>query len=175
VNVVLAVFFAHGKMEAGECIWYITNFTITVACGLVILSLYMRLHNYVVDKYDLSWLKSGEYGEPPQLSRWLVQMLHWGVVCCLEKFFTAIVVIFPLRNWIDAVISRAEEPLLPYPHVELVIVMVVCPSILNSLFAWIVDNLIKDKDVRETLEEDAPVTVDFEEESSVVGEGCDLE
>merc|ERR1719331_3043903 len=105
VNVVLAVFFAHGQMEAGECIWYITNFTITVGCGLVILTLYMKLHNYLVETYELTWLKSGEYGDPPSLCRWTVQMLHWGVVCCVEKFISAAFVIYPLRHHIDALIS----------------------------------------------------------------------
>jgi hypothetical protein len=176
VNVVLAVLFAQGQMQAGECIWYITNFSITVACGLVILSLYMKLHNFLVDKYDLTWLRSGEYGDPPEVGRWFVQMLHWGVICCLEKFITAALVIYPLHTSIDVLIARAEEPLLPYPHSELILVMVLLPALLNSLFAWIVDNLIKDPHVHEPLEEDAPVAiVDFEEESTVVGEGSNLE
>ena len=56
-------------------IWrYVTNFAITVACGLVILSLYMRLHEYVVNRYELTWLRSGEYGDPPQLGPWLVSL-----------------------------------------------------------------------------------------------------
>ena len=54
-------------------------------------------------------------------------------------------------------IARAEEPLLPYPHSELILVMVLLPALLNSLFAWIVDNLIKDPNAHEPLEEDAPV------------------
>jgi hypothetical protein len=179
VNVLLAVLFAReaGQMVAGECIWYITNFTITVACGLVILTFYMKLHNHLVDKYELTWLKSGEYGDPPSICRWMVQMLHWGVVCCAEKFISAAFVIYPLRHHIDALIAKAEAPFLPYPHVELVLVMVVAPAVLNSIFAWIVDNLIKDKELHPKFEEDAPVTVDFEEEeeTSMVGTERDLE
>jgi hypothetical protein len=171
VNVVLAVIFAQGKTEAGECIWYITNFSITVVCGLVILSFYMKLHNFLVDKYDLTWLKSGEYGDPPHVGRWFVQMLHWGVVCCVEKFITAVVVIYPLHTAIDNLIARAEEPLLPYPHTELILVMVALPSLLNSIFAWIVDNLIKDHSVHEV---DRAVLVDVEEEM-VAAEGRNLE
>lgn len=160
VNVLLAVFFASGETEAGECIWYITNFTITVTCGLVILSLYMRLHEYLVDRYELVWLRSGEYGDPPDPRRWLAQLLLWGVVCCLEKFFTAAVVIYPLKGWIDPLIARAEEPVGRYPRTELVLVMVVCPALLNGLFAWIVDNLIKkEQDAFDVFDEDAAVKV----------------
>ena len=70
-------------------------------------------------------------------------------------------VIYPLRSFIDVLIARVEEPLLSYPHVELILVMVVFPAMLTSLFAWIVDNLIKDREVHETLEEDAPVRADL--------------
>jgi hypothetical protein len=109
VNVFLAVFFARLEdLQAGQCIWYVTNFAITVACGLVILSLYMRLHEYVVNRYELTWLRSGEYGDPPQLGPWLVQLLLWGFICCLEKLLTAAVVIYPLKLSIDPVIARAD-------------------------------------------------------------------
>ena len=98
-------------------------------------------------------------------------MLHWGVICCLEKFITAVVVIYPLHTAIDNLIARAEEPLLPYPHTELILVMVALPSLLNSIFAWIVDNLIKDHSVHEV---DRAVLVDVEEEM-VAAEGRNLE
>ena len=60
---------------------------------------------------------------------------------------------------------------MPYPHSELILVMVLLPALLNSLFAWIVDNLIKDHNVHEV---DRAVLVDFEEEM-VAAEGRNLE
>mmetsp|Transcript_22203 Transcript_22203/g.40007 ORF Transcript_22203/g.40007 Transcript_22203/m.40007 type:complete len:225 (-) Transcript_22203:131-805(-) len=144
VNIFLAVFFAQGRTSAGECIWYITNFFISVCCGLVILTFYMRLHRYLVERFELHWMRSGEYGEPPQLWIWAVQAVYWGLVCCLEKFIVAAVVILPLHGFIDASIAKLEKPLEPFPKLELVLVMVVGPTFMNAFFAWIVDNLIKD-------------------------------
>jgi len=146
VNVALAVLFAAGETQAGECIWYITNFCITVFCGLFILAVYMWLHAHLVRYFKLEWLKSGEYGNPPQWRRWFVQMLLWSFVCCAEKFLTAGVVIFPLHNHIDEMIAELETPIRGYPRSELVLVMVALPTCLNVLFAWVVDNLIKGAD-----------------------------
>jgi hypothetical protein len=147
VNLVLAVEFAGGHTLAGECVWYITNFSITVFCGLFIISGYMKLHRMVVEKYNITSLRSGEYGEPPKLQVWLVQMLLWCFVACAEKFITASCVILPLREVIDSIIARLEVPLKPYPRIELVLVMVIGPTLLNMVFAWVVDNLIKDPDM----------------------------
>uniref|UniRef100_A0A7S2GXU9 Transmembrane protein 110 n=1 Tax=Alexandrium andersonii TaxID=327968 RepID=A0A7S2GXU9_9DINO len=146
VNIGLALLFARKGAEAGECIWYITNFTITVICGLLILAGYMRLHTFLVKRYELTWLRSGEYGDPPRWPVWFVQMLLWCFVCCAEKFITASVVILPLHEQIDHVIKHVEAPFASSPRLELVLVMVVLPVLLNALFAWIVDNLIKDPD-----------------------------
>mmetsp|Transcript_15647 Transcript_15647/g.36559 ORF Transcript_15647/g.36559 Transcript_15647/m.36559 type:complete len:227 (-) Transcript_15647:88-768(-) len=149
VNLLLALFFAkHSGAKAGECIWYITNFAINVVCGLFLLTAYMRLHRCAVEKWELTWLRSGEYGDPeaPRWDVWLVQLLLWGFVCCVEKFITATVVILPLHHHIDTVIAFIEKPIKDFPRTELVFVMVVFPMILNAVFAWVVDNLIKDPD-----------------------------
>lgn len=148
VNLLLAVFFAHDNMKSGECIWYIANFLITVVCGLFILTAYMRLHRHLVQQYDLRILRSGEYGNPPQWTTWAAQMLLWSFVCCAEKFITAGCVIFPLRHAIDYVIGFIEQPMVHSPKLELVLVMVVLPALLNAIFAWIIDNLIKDPELK---------------------------
>lgn len=147
INIALAVLFAEGEMQAGECIWYITNFTITVFCGLFILKCYMMLHRFIVERYGLTTFRSGEYGEPPSWLVWFAQLSLWCLVSCMEKLITAACVIWPLRNVLDAGIAVIEKPLRPYPQLELVLVMVVLPTLLNMLFAWVVDNLIKDPDL----------------------------
>lgn len=145
VNIWLAVFFAHEDMQAGECIWYITNFTITVACGLFILTMYMRFHSSCIEP-RCPKLKSGQYSSPGggiDYCAWVLQLLLWGCVCCAEKFITAGLVIFPLRHAIDYFIAFVEMPMKPYPKAELVLIMAIMPACENALFAWIVDNLIK--------------------------------
>jgi len=144
VNVALAVIFASTEGMAGECVWYIGNFMITVVGGLIVLTLWMRFHRIVVARYQLTWLQSGEYGDPPKIPIWLAQTTYWGFVCCLEKFTVAGLVIYPFHHRIDALIAPLETPFKSYPKTELVLVMVIAPSVLNPIWSWIIDNLVKD-------------------------------
>lgn len=104
----------------------------------------MRFHRIVVARYQLTWLQSGEYGDPPKIPIWLAQTTYWGFVCCLEKFTVAGLVIYPFHHRIDALIAPLETPFKSYPKTELVLVMVIAPSVLNPIWSWIIDNLVKD-------------------------------
>ena len=148
-NMVLGVLFARGG-TASECIWYLVNFMITVACGLVLLSMAMRLYNYIVERNQWTLLRTGEYGTPPlswkqSWKPWLAQTLVWGLLASAEKFVTAFVVILPLRNLLDDVASALEAPFVGRPRLELVLTMVIGPMLLNALFYWVIDGLIMRK------------------------------
>eukprot|EP00418_Pyrodinium_bahamense_P073959 CAMPEP_0179079002 /NCGR_PEP_ID=MMETSP0796-20121207/35418_1 /TAXON_ID=73915 /ORGANISM="Pyrodinium bahamense, Strain pbaha01" /LENGTH=190 /DNA_ID=CAMNT_0020776325 /DNA_START=199 /DNA_END=771 /DNA_ORIENTATION=- len=143
-NLLLAMLFSEAaSTKAGACIWYITNVFIATVCGLVIVASYMKLQALAVERFGWQWLRSGEYGDPPAWSVWLAQMLVWSAVCCVEKLLTAAVVIMPLRGLIDELIAPLERPLKPYPKTELVLVMVVLPTLLASVWSWVADSLIK--------------------------------
>lgn len=151
-NMVLGVLFSRGG-TASECSWYLVNFTITVACGLVLLSMAMRFYNYVVERNQWTMLRTGEYGTPPlswkkSWKPWLAQTMVWGLLASAEKLVTAFVVILPLRNWLDGVASALEAPFVGRPRLELVLTMVIGPMILNALFYWVIDGLIMRKRTR---------------------------
>jgi hypothetical protein len=143
VNLFLALFFSDGDTKAGECIWFLGNLAINIVCGLLILAVYVRLQRLLADRWGIAALRSGDYGNPPQVRRWLVQMILWGAVCCAEKLLTAAVVIVPLHEYIDAALTIVERPLLAFPKTELIIVMVLLPTAMNSFFAWRVDTMIR--------------------------------
>lgn len=145
-NMILGLFFGSKNGLASECIWYIVNFTITSFFGLFIIYWVMRLYNYVVEKHKLTLLKSGYYGNPPRVKAWIVQLLIWGLISCMEKLITASLIILPLYDYLDKFAYWLETPLIPYPQVELVIVMVVMPAIINCVFFYVCDNIIKEKD-----------------------------
>jgi len=50
--------------------------------------------------------------------------------------------ILPLHRPLGRLASALEAPLAGYPDVELVLVMVVAPILLNIGFFWVVDNLV---------------------------------
>ena len=144
VNLAFGILFATTG-QASECAWYMTNFTISVACGVIILWGFMAAYKWVVDRYHLTLLRTGEYGSPPSWRPWLAQMLIWGFFSCFEKFLTAVFVIVPLHQHLDSFATWLEAPFITYPATELVFVMVIAPIVLNMVFFWVVDNLIMRK------------------------------
>lgn len=57
---------------------------------------------YLVERYNWTLLRTGEYGNPPDWRPWLLQMLVWGIISSAEKVLTAAVVIIPLHPHLDA-------------------------------------------------------------------------
>ena len=72
-----------------------------------------------------------------------MQMLVWGFVASGEKVVTATLVIIPLHGQLDGLAEWIEAPLRRYPNAELLLVMVLAPMLLNALYFWVIDNLIK--------------------------------
>jgi len=141
VNILFGVWFAHHSL-ASQCAWYLVNFTISVVSGVFILWLFILAYRHVVEKYSLTMLRSGEYGDPPKWQYWLAQVTVWSIFSCVEKGITASAVILPLRSSLDHFAVWLESPMIAHPNEELVLVMVIAPCILNMIFFYIIDNLI---------------------------------
>ena len=106
---------------------------------------FMIGYKWAVEKYSLTLLRSGDYGSPPNWKPWLAQLLVWGFAASFEKVLTAIFVILPLHTRLDAMAAWLETPLVAYPALELILVMVLAPVLLNMVFFWVIDNLIMRK------------------------------
>ena len=144
VNMALGMAFASNDGAGGsECAWYLVNFVITTVLGIALLIGAMRVWRYAVEEMGWTLLRSGEYGDPPSWKPWLAQMLVWGFVASGEKVVTAFLVIIPLHAQLDGLAEWIEAPLRPYPNIELLLVMVLAPMLLNALYFWVIDNLIK--------------------------------
>merc|ERR1719464_2328073 len=130
------------KGVASQCAWYLVNFAITVLCGVFLLWGAMGLYARAVDRFNLHFLRSGEYGNPPSWRPWLAQLLVWGLLASGEKAVTAALVILPLHPQLDSLAVAIERPFAPFPKLELLLVMVVAPVLLNVLFFWVIDNII---------------------------------
>ena len=73
VNLALGIIFATGG-GGSECAWYLVNFTLSVICGCFILWAVMKPYRWVVSRFHLRLLVSGEYGNPPSWKPWLAQV-----------------------------------------------------------------------------------------------------
>lgn len=87
--------------------------------------------------YDL--LHFGEYGTPPKIQAWLGQSGLYILVMLVEKFLVTLLTL--PKFW-----KRVREVLMypiTNPKVELVIVVLIIPFIVNAFVFWVVDNFLK--------------------------------
>lgn len=103
----------------------------------------------------------GEYGDPPLLSKWIPQLVIWLIIVVIGK---SIILFFMLNliARIDTAIKYAFQIFSHQPEVELVMVMIVIPTILNTIQFWVTDNFLKGQNDAEQLDEDSTQSLDEE-------------
>mmetsp|Transcript_69217 Transcript_69217/g.184477 ORF Transcript_69217/g.184477 Transcript_69217/m.184477 type:complete len:234 (+) Transcript_69217:81-782(+) len=138
------IFFAErlaGATESDPCAWYfiqiLTDTTIVVLLNFLLLRF---LESYAAKEFNLD-ITSGDYGDPPSWRRWAIQTSLWlSVVIVCKVLVMGLVLIFetPLGELGQLVLS----PLCFNPHLELFIVVVLLPLLLNAFQFWVVDNFL---------------------------------
>nr|XP_040030642.1 transmembrane protein 110, like isoform X2 [Gasterosteus aculeatus aculeatus] len=123
------------------CSLYLMNFLLDAALGMLVIWLAVKLVSKLVEDKRWTLLMFGEYGDPPQAAAWLGQCAVYLLIMVLEKSVISLVLLVP--GW-----SKLQEVLLSYianPQVELVLVMLIVPFIVNSIMFWVVDSLMMRK------------------------------
>uniref|UniRef100_M4BF34 Uncharacterized protein n=1 Tax=Hyaloperonospora arabidopsidis (strain Emoy2) TaxID=559515 RepID=M4BF34_HYAAE len=131
-----------------QCALYFVNFTLDTTFGVVLN--YFLLSGLAFLALRLSWSAlqtTGDYGMPVQVRTWLLQVLSWIVVIFTCKMMIA-AVILAFQQPLGALAVLLFKPLEKYPDVELVLVMIACPCLMNAVQFWIQDSFLK-KDVRD--------------------------
>ncbi|XP_037552200.1 transmembrane protein 110, like [Nematolebias whitei] len=119
------------------CSLYLMNFLLDAALGMLVIWLAVKLVSKLVEYKQWSLLAFGEYGDPPQAAAWLGQCGVYLLIMVLEKAVISLVLLIP--GW-----SKLQEVLLSYianPQLELALVMLIVPFIVNSIMFWVVDSL----------------------------------
>ena len=131
--------------RASQCGWYFVLYVITSTAAILVVAAAMAAVNYLVVRYQCLLLRTGEYGSPPSWRTWLAQLLVWGAIGIGEKVLTTFSLVVPFRRPLGELAAWLEQPLLPYPHLELILIMVVTPVLLNVISVVIFDNIMKRK------------------------------
>ncbi len=86
--------------------------------------------------------ESGNYGEPPQLWRWGVQLAAWLAATMVGRVACSVLVVagVPLLRWLAL---GLDWLLGAHPQAELMLVMVAWPLLLNVAQAWVQDTALK--------------------------------
>lgn len=123
------------------CSLYLMNFLLDATLGMLVIWLALKLVSKLVEYKQWTLLILGEYGDPPQVTAWLGQCGIYLLISVLEKGVVTLVLLIP--GWSDL-----QEVLLSYitnPQVEVVLVMLIVPFIVNAIWFWVVDSLMMRK------------------------------
>ncbi|XP_067248393.1 transmembrane protein 110, like [Chanodichthys erythropterus] len=141
------------------CSLYLLNFLLDATLGMLVIWMGVTVVSKIVEYKQLTLLMFGEYGDPPRVEAWLAQCSVYLLIVALEKSVVTLVLLIP--GW-----TNLEEVVLDYipnPQLELAIVMLIVPFIVNSIMFWVVDSLTMRKYKKMTSLEgshDSPKQVD---------------
>ncbi|KAM6302363.1 LOW QUALITY PROTEIN: store-operated calcium entry regulator STIMATE-like [Podargus strigoides] len=127
--------------EEDPCSLYLINFLLDATLGMLLIWLGVKAVSWIVQHKNYTYLVFGEYGDPPQAAAWIGQCILYLLIMVFEKTVISLVLLIP--GW-----TKLQQILLGYipnPQLELILVMLVVPFIVNAIMFWVVDSLIMRK------------------------------
>lgn len=145
LNMVLAIVL---NGSGNECKWYFIIYIVDNVVGVLLNLVVLLAIEKVASKYT-DRLKSGVYvtgdGHNPHTT-WCLQLTLWLLVVILVKLIIFFAIVIPLKGPLydggDYLLQGLDE----YPRLELVFVMIIVPTIVNTLQFWIQDNFLMNAD-----------------------------
>uniref|UniRef100_A0A8D0G2K6 Transmembrane protein 110 n=1 Tax=Sphenodon punctatus TaxID=8508 RepID=A0A8D0G2K6_SPHPU len=124
------------------CSLYLMNFILDATLGMLLIWFGVKVVSWLVEKLTNNFeLVLAFPGDPPQVAAWIGQCILYLLIMVFEKTMISLVLLIP--GW-----TKLQEILLDYipdPQLELVLVMLIVPFIVNTIMFWVVDSLIMKK------------------------------
>lgn len=144
-NIFLSSVIASSIADGDECQWYCINYvvdsTFGVMCNIWFLLAFKHALSKIEARYS-SYFDFGDYGSPPSIKIWSLQLGVWlFIVLCSKTIVFTFFLVF--SDVIDAVFSFLFSALVLYPRIELVVVMIIIPCVLNVVQFWVQDSYLK--------------------------------
>ncbi|XP_032828385.1 store-operated calcium entry regulator STIMATE isoform X2 [Petromyzon marinus] len=127
--------------EEDPCSLYLINFLLDATLGMVLIWLGIKAASRLVEWRQWESLRFGEYGEPPRCCAWVGQCGVYLLVVACEKTITFLVILIPFWKKVQELILS----LIPNPQVELALVMLIVPFVVNAVMFWLTDNFLMKK------------------------------
>lgn len=143
-NIYLSQVIAYTIRDADECQWYCFTYLVDCTLGITMNVFFLRLFERAVDRYPLTCriMKFGDYGDPPQLHYFVMQLVAWvSIVVTVKAIILSLMlhVLLPINGFIAYLFTAFEG----HARLELVMVMVIIPTVLNTLAFWVTDTFLK--------------------------------
>uniref|UniRef100_K7FXP3 Transmembrane protein 110 n=1 Tax=Pelodiscus sinensis TaxID=13735 RepID=K7FXP3_PELSI len=143
--------FLSDRTTEDACSLYLMNFILDAILGVLLIWFGVKVVSCVVEHRKYTYLVFGKYGDPPQAAAWIGQCILYLLIMVFEKTLVSLVLFIP--GW-----RKLQEILLDYipdPQLELILVLLIVPFVVNAVMFWVVDSLIMRKSKRKDSLEDS--------------------
>ncbi|KAE8616629.1 hypothetical protein XENTR_v10008847 [Xenopus tropicalis] len=113
--------------EEDPCSLYLMNFLLDATLGMLVIWICVKIVSATVERQQYTLLVFGEYGDPPQAAAWLGQCCLYLLIMIFEKTIITLFLLIPGWTKLQAILLNY----IPNPQLELVLVMLVVPFIVN--------------------------------------------
>uniref|UniRef100_A0A8C3J3L1 Transmembrane protein 110 n=1 Tax=Calidris pygmaea TaxID=425635 RepID=A0A8C3J3L1_9CHAR len=127
--------------EEDSCFLYLINFILDATLGTLLIWLGVKVVSWIVHHKKCKYLVFGEYGDPPRASVWLYQCGLYLLITGLGKAVISLVVFIPGLTTLQQIFLHYISD----PGLELIVVVIVVPFIVNAAMFWVVDGWIMRK------------------------------
>ena len=139
--------YAVQRLQAGadECVIYFLNFMLDTLFGLGVAYLLLKALECSFARCQPLAFKSGSYGNPPAWCSWFYQVSLWLCICLFTKA-VILLMLWLFHMELEFLASLMLSPVTGFPELELLLVVIIIPVILNITMFWITDSFIKRSD-----------------------------
>ncbi|KAF9386258.1 hypothetical protein CPC16_007604 [Podila verticillata] len=144
------------REDSNPCIWYFLNIFLDTTFGVGVLYLFLKGADKYFQHMRIEGLRTGEYGNPPQIQRWWKQTLVFSLGLVVMKIVVVIVLTWPFLftfgEWVLGWTLQNEK-------LQILFVMLILPLSMNICQFWVIDYILKQKTT-----EKFPIRIDDDEE-----------
>ena len=153
-NLIISAILSSDEKDADACVWYFVTVTLDCTLGAFLSYIFMWLTDGIANSSDWTFLKTGLYYEEYMIGdkknykliwkKYLSQLGVWLGITLIVK----IILLIMLKICKLFLVNLGTFFLSPFSNakVRLVMVMIIFPVILNALYFWVVDNILKLKE-----------------------------
>ena len=153
-NLIISAVLSNDENDADACVWYFVTVVLDCTLGAFLSYIFMWLVDGIVSSSELEILKTGLYYEEYmegnkkcyklKWKKYGAQLGVWLVITLIVK----LILLIMLKICKLFLVNLGGFFLSPFSNakVRLVMVMIIFPVILNALYFWVVDNILKLKE-----------------------------
>jgi hypothetical protein len=122
---------------------YFLNILLDTTIGVFIIYMLMRVYVGIARLLGVRDMRSGYYGRPPRVSAWLRQLCIFVMALASMKLLVLLALrIFPIFFWFGQW-ALAPIEAIGDQRIQVVVVMLIFPLVMNIVQFWLVDGVIK--------------------------------